>query len=134
MRQLMQIKVTLEGTALPVWRRILVPAHFTLRKAHGVLVEAMGWEGGGPYHFFQDGRLFANPALHSDYVEDDAQFRLRYCLCLPGQSVGYAFGPWKHLIVLEAVTPAEAPGWRLVAGEGTCPPAAARSALSLTVH
>lgn len=120
MRKVMQLKVSVNGTQ--VWRRILVPANLSLRQAHGVLREALGWEGVGGYCFQQDGRVFANPALHSDYVEDDSAFRLRYCLCLPGQTLEYDWGAWKHTIVLEAVEPGETASWRLVEGGGACPP------------
>lgn len=121
MRKVMQLKVSVDGTQ--VWRRILVSANLSLRKAHGVLREALGWEGIGSYCFQQDGRVFGNPALHSDYVEDDAAFGLRYCLCLPGQSLEYVWGRWRHTIVLEDIGPGEAKSWRLVAGEGSPLPA-----------
>ena len=119
MRKTLRLKVSVDGTT--VWRRILVPAHLSLRKAHGVLREALGWEGDASYCFRQDGREFGNQALHSEYVEDDAAFSLRHCLCLPGHTLEYAWGPWKHSIVLEEVLPGGAGPWRLVAGEGTTP-------------
>ena len=34
-----------------VWRRVLVPARFTLRELHGVIQVAMGWEGIHLYDF-----------------------------------------------------------------------------------
>jgi len=34
-----------------VWRRVLVPATFTLRELHGVIQVAMGWEGIHLYQF-----------------------------------------------------------------------------------
>ena len=34
-----------------VWRRVLVPASFTLRELHGVIQVAMGWEGIHLYDF-----------------------------------------------------------------------------------
>jgi hypothetical protein len=41
----LQIKVWLIGISPMVWRRVLVPAAFTLRELHGVIQVAMGWEG-----------------------------------------------------------------------------------------
>jgi uncharacterized protein YeaO (DUF488 family) len=41
----LQVKVWLVGISPMVWRRILVPARFTLRELHGVIQVAMGWEG-----------------------------------------------------------------------------------------
>ena len=46
----LQIKVWLIGISPMVWRRVLVPAAFTLRELHGVIQVAMGWEG---IHLFQ---------------------------------------------------------------------------------
>jgi hypothetical protein len=40
-----QVKVWLVGISPMVWRRVLVPASFTLRALHGVIKVAMGWEG-----------------------------------------------------------------------------------------
>jgi Plasmid pRiA4b ORF-3-like protein len=34
-----------------VWRRVLLPATFTLRELHGVIQVAMGWEGIHLYDF-----------------------------------------------------------------------------------
>ena len=41
----LQVKVWLIGISPMVWRRVLVPASFTLRELHGVIQVAMGWEG-----------------------------------------------------------------------------------------
>ena len=46
----MQFKVWLLGLSPMVWRRVHVPATFTLRQLHGVIQVAMGWEG---VHLFQ---------------------------------------------------------------------------------
>lgn len=47
---IMQFKVWLLGLSPMVWRRVLVPADFTLRQLHGVIQVAMGW---GGIHLFQ---------------------------------------------------------------------------------
>ena len=41
----LQVKVWLVGIGPMVWRRVLVPASFTLRELHGVIRVAMGWDG-----------------------------------------------------------------------------------------
>ena len=38
-----QIKVTLKGSKLPIWRRILVTDGATLAKFHWILQAVMGW-------------------------------------------------------------------------------------------
>lgn len=40
-----QFKITLRGTSPPVWRRIQVPASYTLFQLHRAIVSAMGWYG-----------------------------------------------------------------------------------------
>ena len=122
MRKIYQLRVSLDGTAPPVWRRILVSANVTLRQAHGVLQKAMGWDGTLEYVYRQDGREFGPPANPAVYVEDDSMFSLRYCLCLKGHTLEYAYGPWRHTILLEEVDYASGRfPWRLEEGEGECP-------------
>ena len=48
---ILQIKVWLVGVSPMVWRRVLVPAGFTLRELHGVIQVTMGWEGIHLYDF-----------------------------------------------------------------------------------
>jgi hypothetical protein len=44
-------QVWLTGISPMVWRRVLVPANFTLRELHGVIQVVMGWEGIHLYNF-----------------------------------------------------------------------------------
>ena len=48
---ILQVKVWLVGISPMVWRRVLVPATFTLEELHGVIQVAMGWEGIHLYDF-----------------------------------------------------------------------------------
>ncbi len=48
---ILQFKVWLIGISPMVWRRVLVPANFTLRELHGVIQVVMGWEGIHLYNF-----------------------------------------------------------------------------------
>jgi hypothetical protein len=49
--EVLQIKVWLVGISPMIWRRVLVPAAFSLRELHGVIQVAMGWEGIRLYDF-----------------------------------------------------------------------------------
>jgi hypothetical protein len=40
----LQVKIWLAGISPMIWRRVFVPATFTLRELHGVIQVAMGWE------------------------------------------------------------------------------------------
>src|SRR5450755_3103703 len=48
---ILQVKFWLTGISPMVWRRVLVPATFTLRELHGVIQVTMGWEGIHLYDF-----------------------------------------------------------------------------------
>jgi hypothetical protein len=48
---ILQVKIRLLDISPMVWRRLLVPAAFTLEELHGVLQVAMGWEGLHLYRF-----------------------------------------------------------------------------------
>src|ERR1700722_19010509 len=48
---ILQVKVWLTGISPMIWRRVLVPATFTLRELHGVIQVGMGWEGIHLYNF-----------------------------------------------------------------------------------
>ena len=43
-KEIYQIRLTLEETTLPIWRRLLVPASMTLPQLHDILQIAMGWQ------------------------------------------------------------------------------------------
>jgi len=60
-----QLRIDLEGTRPPIWRRVLVPGHFTLAHLHGIIQAVMGWEG---YHMheFSVSDVAIGPILDSD--------------------------------------------------------------------
>ena len=39
-----QLKVTLDDSKPPIWRRILVPENITLYQLHEIIQRAMGWQ------------------------------------------------------------------------------------------
>ena len=48
---LLQLKVRLLDISPMIWRRVLVPASYTLKELHGVIQVAMGWESLHLYYF-----------------------------------------------------------------------------------
>lgn len=120
------IKVTLRGSKPPIWRRLEVPSDCTLRRLHGVIQAAFGWE---DYHLWvfevageqygvadRELEVRSAAAKRLSQVAPGAGDRLRYT---------YDFGDdWGHDIVVEAVGDAE-PGAaypRCLAGRRACPP------------
>lgn len=123
-----QIKVTLIGSAPPVWRRILAASDMLLPKFHELLQVVMGWEN-SHLHQFNTGRQsfgVPDPDFHSD-IKDEARVKLTELLPAVGSSAVYEydFGDgWEHELVVEGVLPAVAnePLPRCLEGERACPP------------
>lgn len=130
---LWQLKVTLEDTEPPIWRRLVVPSELTLVELHAVLQLAMGWTN-SHLHAFRVGQArFELPAPEPGWVDGDqdaADERLaRLSEVVPDPkarfSYEYDFGDsWEHKIVVEKAVSAE-PGVaypRVVDGALACPP------------
>jgi Plasmid pRiA4b ORF-3-like protein len=83
-----------------VWRRVHVPATFTLRQFHGVIQVAMGWEGVHLFQFhlravrhgsWEISARSAETTLESLRLRKEARFAYEYDLNVP----------WRHEIRLE---------------------------------
>ena len=59
----LRIKIVLLGTKPPIWRRVLVPAEFTLAQLHDVVQAAMGWEDCHLHQFYIGKQRFGVPDL-----------------------------------------------------------------------
>src|SRR5215470_6482441 len=53
-----RLRVVLLDVVPPVWRRIEIPAHWTLRQVHGALECVLGWSGGEIHRFRIGDRLY----------------------------------------------------------------------------
>jgi Plasmid pRiA4b ORF-3-like protein len=122
----LQIKVTLADIRPPIWRRLQVPADFTLDRLHLVIQTAMGWEN---YHM----HVFSTPV--GDYGQRDSELGHRDERKVPLYAVApavgdkitytYDFGDdWVHRIETEKILPKEPDTAypRCVTGRRACPP------------
>jgi hypothetical protein len=123
---LLQVRITLTDVDdPPVWRRVIIPAAYSLDRLHAVIQAAMGWE---DYHLhaFRVGKVSYGPADPDDELGylDERKFQLsglrtrRICY-------EYDFGDsWEHeLVIEERTTAADGAHYpACVAGEGACPP------------
>lgn len=147
--EIYQFKITLKGTAPPVWRRIQVPGSYSLWDLHVAIQDAMGWL---DYHLHEfNFPLLANGLHHAmsmntpmDYVHgprigikcddfdddeviDDREEKMKkwFAMKTPKANYTYDFGDnWKHWIVLEKILPREE-GVQYplcLAGKRQCPP------------
>ncbi len=123
-----QIKVTLEDTKPPIWRRILVTSDTTLRKFRRILQVVMGW---GDYHLHE----FIIDSIH--YGEPDPEYtfgmknekNVRLSQAASGERTKftyiYDFGDyWCHKILIEKILPMESDKHYPVCikGKRACPP------------
>ncbi|MGH6638199.1 MAG: plasmid pRiA4b ORF-3 family protein [Polaromonas sp.] len=123
-----QLRVELRGVKPAVWRRIVVPTTIKLSRLHGVLLTAMGWQGGHLHEFlFADGCYGpAEDAGLDAGLEDESRVSLRKALegCATFTWV-YDYGDnWQHKIKVEREVdlgiPLESP--MCITGQGACPP------------
>lgn len=56
-----QIKVTLNDSKPPIWRRILVADTTSLSKLHTILQTVMGWTDSHLHHFIINDEFYGNP-------------------------------------------------------------------------
>lgn len=119
----LQIKVWLTGISPMVWRRVLVPASFTLREMHGVIQVAMGWDGIHLYQFRLRAARYGSCELAAASPDVTlAALRLR-----KGARFVYEYDlnlPWRHEVRLEDRLEPEAGKTYPIcaAGDGACPP------------
>ena len=135
--EIMQFRVDLLLMALPVWRRIIVPGHYTFWDLHVAIQDAMGWDDRHLHQFTVDDQAGGERVRLG--IPDDSGF---YAVneVLPGWDhrvnqfmkpgalpvlYTYDFGDeWQHEVQLEANLPADKLKTlpRCLAGQGLCPP------------
>lgn len=106
-----QIKVTLENSKPPIWRRLLVRSDISLADLHAIIQAAFGWWDYHLHQFIVDGTYYGEPDPdYLDYVDMhdeqtvtlgqiavDEGFKFRY---------EYDFGDsWLHQVLVEKILP-----------------------------
>ena len=111
--EIYQLKITLLGTDPPIWRRLLVPAEFTLAQLHHVLQVAMGWSD-DHMHGFSVGKRRIGPInpegqfMDDLEEEDERTVTVSDVLAKVGSKVTYTYDfgdDWDHVMVLEKRLP-----------------------------
>lgn len=123
-----QIKVTLENSRPPIWRRLLVPGDVTLAQLHEIIQVAMGWEGYHLHQFIVGNTYYGerDPDYDLD-VRDERRFTLRQIAPREGLKFRYEYDfgdSWMHQILVEKILPPE-PGKVYpvcIKGKRACPP------------
>ena len=134
---ILQLRVELLLMPLPVWRRILVPGHYSFWDLHVAIQDAMGWEDRHLHQFTLDDPSTAQRVRLG--IPDDSGFygvsevlpgweHLVTRFMKPGALPAlytYDFGDeWQHEILLEATLSANQDQVlpSCLAGDGRCPP------------
>lgn len=125
-----QLKVTLEDTSPPIWRKIVVPGDLTLGDLHEVIQLAMGWENSHLHEFKIGLKFFRGNHVEVDEVEadgNDDEITLEKVLGSRRRKFTYTYDfgdSWTHVINVEKRpakgTNTEFP--RCLDGERACPP------------
>lgn len=124
--EVLQLKVTLEGTDLPVWRRVLVPEEITLHGLHRIVQILMQWYDYHLYDFEIRGERYEAPDPEAEGA-DSTQVSLVDLGFEPGErfTYRYDFGDdWEHEIVVEKRIKRNRNQWLpwVVEGERAAPP------------
>ncbi len=99
-----QLKIQLEYTEPPIWRRILVSGDITLGKLHEVIQEAMGWTNTHLHEFMIDGQGYSDPEAEIDDNRNELLYRLSEVTTPTRKEFQYLYDPgdgWEHDIVVE---------------------------------
>ena len=98
------LKITLQHLEPPIWRRVVVPADFTLLDLHHVIQIVMGWEDCHLHDFtIQRQRYALSSEEDFDGPRDESRTRLRDVIRARSKFVyQYDFGDsWCHMILVE---------------------------------
>ena len=126
--QVFQIKVTLDNSSPPIWRRILVPGNATLEKLHDILQVAMGWTDSHLHQFIVGQTYYGEP--HPEYgteMRDEGRVKLSQIVAGAGFRFRYEYDfgdSWLHTLTVEKILPPE-PGRQYpvcIEGKLACPP------------
>ncbi len=127
-----QLKVTLNGTKPPIWRRIQVESDLPLNALHNVLQIVMGWDD-SHLHMFKVGNAIysaMNPEMGLDMgigEQDETEATLADIAPKEGAKFVYEYDfgdSWNHTVIVEKILPdngdVELP--RMLTGKRACPP------------
>jgi hypothetical protein len=123
-----QIKITLQGSKPPIWRRLLVSSDISLSKLHRIIQTAMGWWD-SHLHQFIVGDVYYGVPSSEDWYEVKDERRAKLSQIAPQEKskfiYEYDFGDdWLHVILIEKILPPD-PTQKLpvcIKGRRACPP------------
>jgi len=131
-KQIYQIKIVLEGSKPPIWRRIIVSSDTNLSKLHDIIQIVMGWEDGHLHQFRTDDGIYGTPDNDMDSVFgpkslNEKNYKLGHLLRTVNDKMAYEYDfgdDWQHKITLEKILPFENKEKlpKCIGGKMCCPP------------
>ena len=126
-----QIKITLDGSKPPIWRRVLVHGDIKLARLHTIIQIVMGWTNSHLHQFIVDGVCYGVP--HPDYagmgmeMQDERQVKLNQVAREQNDTFRYEYDfgdSWLHILEVEEIREPESGQVypRCVKGKRACPP------------
>lgn len=121
------LKISLKEIIPPIWRRILVPADFTLPQLHLVIQSVMGWWNEHLHHF-EKGKIcycdYETADSRNDIIYDHIILRKVLPKVRSKMIYTYDFGDsWRHEIILEKILKEQKQSEpSCLDGERACPP------------
>jgi hypothetical protein len=123
-----ELKIVLEGSSPPIWRRLQVPGLATFEELHYAIQVGMGWDD-QHLHRFQVGskRIGVPESSRVGSTTDERLTRLYRVMTREGDSLTYEydFGDgWRHAITLERIHRPQSEVSSIVClnGARACPP------------
>jgi Plasmid pRiA4b ORF-3-like protein len=120
-----ELRIDLDRSRPPVWRRVRLPAGTTLTELHEIIQVLFEWDSDHLHVFTVDGVHYADPLDKLDDCADADQLSLAVALPRPGARLTYRYDLgdcWDHTVLLEAGGPAGAPDRpTCIGGRGDAP-------------
>ena len=129
-----QLKIELEGSSAPIWRRVLVPGNISLGRLHAVIQMVMGWDNDHLHQFIIDKQFYSDPEfeLNDSFGGSTARNEKKTLLQDDAPRAGkvliyeYDFGDsWTHRIKVEKIIkqgPSTGSAVQCIDGARACPP------------
>ena len=128
LRSIYQLKVTLQHSQPPIWRRLLLAGTDSLEDFHIAIQVAMGWTNSHLHEFVKGHDRYGMPDedFPSD-MRDEADYRLDQILQKEKDKLNYIYDfgdDWGHEVVLEKILPFDISRTLPVCLDGAyaCPP------------
>ena len=132
-RTVHQLKISLQGAAPPLWRRIQLPSEASLGFLHDVIQQAFGWDD-SHLHRFEGGRgrEWGDPSRDSGFfgppVADEEDAALNSVAPAEGAALWYEYDfgdSWRHKVDVEKIIPVDPDATypRCTGGRRAAPPA-----------